>query len=98
MHHAIAQWRSWHPQLVTHQKLCHVLQAVADAGNGTYYFIESPTSIADAFTDALGGLLSVCAQRVELRITPRHGTKISHVHTGLAQVCTLIEFLHYLCV
>lgn len=59
-----------------------MLEAIADAGNGTYYFIEQSENIPEAFADALGGLLSVCAQNIELRITPCSGCMIKELHTG----------------
>ena len=64
-----------------------MLQGISDAGNGTYYYIEGEENIAAAFADALGGLLSVFAQNVELRIKPRtgDGAAITKVHTGLQQ-------------
>ena len=33
-----------------------------------YYFVETQDKIADAFADCLGGLLSVAAQNLKLRI------------------------------
>jgi hypothetical protein len=47
-----------------------LLQAISNAGNGTYYYVSTEENIAEAFADALGGLLSVVAQNVELRFTP----------------------------
>ena len=38
------------------------LHAVADAGNGLFYYIENRDNIPDSFCDCLGGLLSVAAQ------------------------------------
>lgn len=39
-----------------------LLHAVADAGNGLFYYIENQDNIPDSFCDCLGGLLSVAAQ------------------------------------
>lgn len=47
-----------------------LLQKIAGAGNGNYYFIESPDEIPTAFADVLGGISSVTAQNVELHISP----------------------------
>lgn len=47
-----------------------LLQKIADAGSGNYYFIESPDEIPTAFADVLGGISSVNAQNVELHISP----------------------------
>lgn len=39
-----------------------LLHALAEAGNGLFYYIDSSESIPDSFCDCLGGLLSVAAQ------------------------------------
>jgi hypothetical protein len=39
-----------------------LLGSIAEAGSGTYYYIESEENIPTAFADALGGLLSVASQ------------------------------------
>jgi len=39
-----------------------LLHAVADAGNGLFYYIDNKDSIPESFCDCLGGLLSVAAQ------------------------------------
>lgn len=39
-----------------------LLHAVADAGNGLFYYIDNADSIPESFCDCLGGLLSVAAQ------------------------------------
>merc|ERR1712137_506085 len=45
-----------------------MLKEIAQAAEGMYYFIENEDSIASAFADCIGGLLSVRAQGVELEI------------------------------
>ena len=47
-----------------------VLQAIADAGNGLYYFVSDVESIPDSFCDCLGGLLSVVAQVRRCVVSP----------------------------
>lgn len=59
-----------------------LLQGIASSANGTYYFIESAENIPETFADALGGLLSVFAQNVELTITPLATNTVREVHTG----------------
>ena len=39
-----------------------LLHAVADAGNGLFYYIDNSDNIPESFCDCLGGLLSVAAQ------------------------------------
>jgi hypothetical protein len=46
-----------------------MLHAVANAGNGLFYYIENKDNIPDSFCDCLGGLLSVAAQNVVLTIS-----------------------------
>eukprot|EP00241_Pyramimonas_parkeae_P000944 CAMPEP_0114231252 /NCGR_PEP_ID=MMETSP0058-20121206/3935_1 /TAXON_ID=36894 /ORGANISM="Pyramimonas parkeae, CCMP726" /LENGTH=561 /DNA_ID=CAMNT_0001342569 /DNA_START=148 /DNA_END=1833 /DNA_ORIENTATION=- len=53
-----------------------MLSELAKASGGSYYFIESPESIPEAFADALGGLLSVVGQNMELVIHPASGLSI----------------------
>jgi len=44
-----------------------LLKAIAEAGNGIYYFIKGTENIPEAFADCLGGLLSVAAQNISLK-------------------------------
>lgn len=39
-----------------------LLRAVAEAGNGLFYYIDDTDSIPESYCDCLGGLLSVAAQ------------------------------------
>ena len=39
-----------------------LLRAVADAGNGLFYYVDNTDSIPESYCDCLGGLLSVAAQ------------------------------------
>ena len=39
-----------------------LLNAIASAGNGIFYYIDNPDNIPESFCDCLGGLLSVTAQ------------------------------------
>ncbi len=39
-----------------------MLNALATAGNGLFYYIDNSDSIPESFCDCLGGLLSVAAQ------------------------------------
>lgn len=59
-----------------------MLGAIAEAGNGSYYYISTPDDIPAAFADALGGLLSVAAQNVVLRLSPANGARITAVRCG----------------
>lgn len=43
-------------------------RSIADSGNGIYYYIENQEAIPAAFADCLGGLLSVTAQKITLKV------------------------------
>lgn len=58
-----------------------MLRALAEAGSGIYYYLESAERIPIAFADALGGLLAVTCQNAELRFTPAKGVTLKKVHT-----------------
>lgn len=58
-----------------------LLKSIADCGRGMYYFIQTAAEIPPSFTDCLGGLLSVFAQKVELIIEPMNGCDISKADT-----------------
>lgn len=63
-----------------------LLQSVAHASCGTYYFVDTLDSIPQTFGDALGSLLSVCAQDVEIRIQRAHPHATIHeVHSPFPQ-------------
>eukprot|EP01119_Soliformovum_irregulare_P024070 TRINITY_DN8554_c0_g2_i1.p1 TRINITY_DN8554_c0_g2~~TRINITY_DN8554_c0_g2_i1.p1 ORF type:complete len:681 (-),score=165.79 TRINITY_DN8554_c0_g2_i1:30-1832(-) len=46
----------------------NMLTQIADSGCGLYYYIQDEAAIPQAFADCLGGLLSVCAQNLKLKI------------------------------
>lgn len=60
-----------------------LLNTIAEAGSGSYYFIGDPEDIPAAFADALGGILSVAAQNIVLRITPVNRARIKQLRSGL---------------
>jgi len=54
-----------------------LLRGIAEAGSGMYYYVEDEEKIASAFGDCIGGLLSVSAQNLELKLqTQDEGVKI----------------------
>eukprot|EP01135_Chromosphaera_perkinsii_P003420 Nk52_evm44s242 gene=Nk52_evmTU44s242 len=63
----------------------NLMKAISDAGRGAYYFIENKDTIPLAFANCLGGLLSVVAQRVTLKLEIAPGNampaKITKLHT-----------------
>jgi len=59
-----------------------MLRAIGESGGGLYYYVENVDQIPQTFSDCLGGLLSVLAQNIELKIeTMDDEIKISKVHS-----------------
>mmetsp|Transcript_35872 Transcript_35872/g.112612 ORF Transcript_35872/g.112612 Transcript_35872/m.112612 type:complete len:588 (-) Transcript_35872:881-2644(-) len=56
-----------------------LLRSLAESGRGNYYFVANNDEVADAFADCLGGLLTVVAQNVTLRIAPQAPYTVSRV-------------------
>eukprot|EP01064_Diplonema_japonicum_P018015 TRINITY_DN2660_c1_g5_i1.p1 TRINITY_DN2660_c1_g5~~TRINITY_DN2660_c1_g5_i1.p1 ORF type:complete len:526 (+),score=133.33 TRINITY_DN2660_c1_g5_i1:65-1579(+) len=52
-----------------------MLRSIAEAGNGQYYFIENAAVIKETFAECLGGLLTVVATNLVLKMTPAAGVK-----------------------
>jgi len=59
----------------------NLLKAISDKGSGVYAFITDKDTIATAFADCLGGLLSVVAQNILIQIQPLNGVIISKITT-----------------
>lgn len=57
------------------------LTNLAQAGKGSYYFLEKPDDIPNSFADVLGGLLSVVAQNLVLEVSPCEHVKLLGIHT-----------------
>ena len=56
-----------------------LLQAVAVAGKGNYYYIKNPDEIPRVFDKEITGLLSVAAQSVRLSVNGRSGCGVTKV-------------------
>ncbi|GLI64285.1 hypothetical protein VaNZ11_007506 [Volvox africanus] len=59
-----------------------LLQAVAEAQSGVYYYINSADDIASAFGDALGGLLAVVAKSVRVEVRTGPGVTLTAFRSG----------------
>ncbi|GLC44116.1 hypothetical protein PLESTM_001557700 [Pleodorina starrii] len=59
-----------------------LLQAVAEAQGGVYYYIKNTDDIASGFGDALGGLLAVVAKSVRLEVRPSPGVTLAAFRSG----------------
>lgn len=58
------------------------LKTIADAGEGTFTFIEQSDMVIDAFGGALGAEKSIFAQNMCLTVTAASGSRITNVHAG----------------
>jgi Ca-activated chloride channel family protein len=56
-----------------------LLEAMASAGDGHYYFIESPAQLVDIFQTELHGLMAMLGQKVSLGLEPCGGAAVSDV-------------------
>merc|ERR1719253_773995 len=69
-----------------------MLFALADAGTGCYYYVDTAMAIAPSFADCLGGMLSVAAQDVSLTLHTQQGVTIKSVNADfnveLSNDCT----------
>jgi len=59
----------------------NMMKALAETGKGMYYFVEKEQDIPQAFADCLGGLISVCAQDVCVRIEGLNACHVSSVQS-----------------
>ncbi len=55
----------------------NLLEAMADAGDGNYYYVESAQQLADIFQTELQGLMATTGRDVVLRLEPRNGVEIA---------------------
>eukprot|EP01124_Arcella_intermedia_P016757 TRINITY_DN23366_c0_g1_i1.p1 TRINITY_DN23366_c0_g1~~TRINITY_DN23366_c0_g1_i1.p1 ORF type:complete len:451 (-),score=103.01 TRINITY_DN23366_c0_g1_i1:34-1386(-) len=62
-----------------------ILKEIAEKGAGSYFFIQNKDTIADAFVNCLGGLLSVVAQNITLSIEGDNGAGLHSVVTAFKQ-------------
>lgn len=58
------------------------LDSISQAGQGSSCFIEDAEAIPGALASALGGLMSMSAQNVELTFTPEAGVSIKEIDTS----------------
>ncbi|WP_066638535.1 vWA domain-containing protein [Desulfolucanica intricata] len=56
-----------------------LLQAMAEAGGGNFYYIEAPEQIPGIFEQELSGLLSIAAQNLTVRVKPGSGVTVTGV-------------------
>ncbi|WP_009633873.1 vWA domain-containing protein [Synechocystis sp. PCC 7509] len=56
-----------------------LLIGMANAGNGNFYFIQSPDDAADVFRIELESLLAIAAQNLTVTIQPDNGVEIAQI-------------------
>jgi Ca-activated chloride channel homolog len=56
-----------------------LMQAMAQAGDGNYYYIETPRQLSDIFQTELQGLMATLGQKVSLGLEPRNGVEVLDV-------------------
>jgi len=57
------------------------LSSIAEAAQTPFTYVEKPDTIKHAFAGTVGGLMSVAAQNIELRIVPDGGCTLASLHT-----------------
>ncbi len=56
-----------------------LLQAMAEAGGGNFYYIEAPDQIPGIFDQELAGLLSIVAQNLSVKVKPGQDVSVTGV-------------------
>lgn len=57
----------------------NMLKSISDSSNGTYCYVKNEDEIPSAFANCLGGLLSVFAQNIKVKIKTSYGVKLLEV-------------------
>jgi Ca-activated chloride channel homolog len=65
-----------------------LLEAMARAGDGRYYYVESPVQLGDIFQTELQGLLATLGQKVSLGVAPAAGVTVLDVLNDLQRAPT----------
>ena len=60
-----------------------LLEAMARAGDGNYYYVESPSQLTDLFQTELLGLMATVGRGARLRIEPAEGVAVADVLNDL---------------
>ncbi len=65
-----------------------LLEAMAESGDGNYYYIESPKQLPDIFQTELKGLMGTFGKTVSLGIEPQSGVAVLDVLNDFDKVAT----------
>jgi len=60
-----------------------LMTAMANSGDGNYYYIESPSQLPQIFATELQGIMATLGERVSLGIKPMSGVKVVNVFNEL---------------
>jgi Ca-activated chloride channel family protein len=60
-----------------------LLEAMAQSGDGNYYYIESPQQLADIFQTELHGLMATFGKTVSLGVEPQNGVTVAEILNDL---------------
>ena len=60
-----------------------LMEAMAGAGDGNYYYIEDPRQLPDIFQTEMQGLMATSGQKVSLGLEPQNGVTVSDVLNDL---------------
>ena len=64
-----------------------MLNAISEEGNGQSTYMEDAESIPSSFASALGGLMSMAAQNLELSFAPKVHFAVAFAVTFCCNVC-----------
>src|SRR5262249_19875682 len=65
-----------------------LLEAMAQSGDGNYYYIESPKQLADIFQTELQGLMATFGNKVSLGVHPQGDVTVADVLNDLDRLPT----------
>ena len=65
-----------------------LMEMIANAGDGRYYFIESPAQLVDIYQTELTGLMATLGEKVSLGLETRDGATVSEVLNDYERVAT----------
>jgi Mg-chelatase subunit ChlD len=71
----------------------NMLRSIAEAGNGLYYYLEREDEIPQLFADCLGGLMSITAQNIKLKIEVLEGVSLKAIHSKYKRNVETKEFV-----
>ncbi len=75
-----------------------MLNAISEEGNGQSTYMEDAESIPSSFASALGGLMSMAAQNLELHFVPKVRTAVTFASLPWLGLLLAHNELHLLCV